>query len=157
MSWLERLKIRQTIETLPTKTTETIFVVSVGSATGHIEEIACTADAANDAGLNSDCCCWPYSTAMNTREIRNFKTRLDRLITKGMDHDAAEQLADQLLNRDRDGDDRRLCLECRNLSRHADSWHCGNWKVAGVAIRSKDAQISLTFIRTLQRCNGWHS
>ncbi len=157
MNWIARLKIRKASESLPTKTTEKIFVVSVGSPIAHLEKISGAKDSANDPVLDLDRYCWPYSTAMSSQEIETFKRRFDKLITKGLEQCFAEKIADQLVKRDRDGDDRRFCLECKHLSRYLGSWRCSNWKIAGVAFRSKDAQIPVTLIRTLQRCIGWQS
>jgi hypothetical protein len=154
MSWITRLKMRQAIDVLPTKTTETVFVVSVGTVNSYVEKLT---DAANDTIRDLDRYCWPNSTAMNSQEIKNFKARLDKFTLKGLDLDAAEKLADQLLNRDRDGEDRCLCFECRHLSRYAGSWRCGNWKAAGIAHRSMDAKLPVAVVLILQRCNGWQS
>ena len=59
--------------------------------------------------------CWPHSPAMNTTEVDTFTARLARFIDKGVSYDEAERLADALVIRDREGDDRRLCLECPHL------------------------------------------
>lgn len=97
--------------------------------------------------------CWPHSTAMNTGEIDTFSVRLVRFISQGVSVSDAEALADRLVSRDRESDDRRLCLECLHL--HAGGgWRCGNWQRAGVATRARDATLAADFVNLLQRCDG---
>ena len=67
--------------------------------------------------LDPDPWCWPHSTAMNAAEIDRFTMRLARFTDKGLTLADAEALADKLVIRDREGDDRRLCLECLHLRR----------------------------------------
>lgn len=67
--------------------------------------------------------CWPNSPAMNGREIGIFSIRLEHLRSLGLDLDSAEKLADRLVIRDRDNDDRIVCFECCNLR---NGWLCIN-------------------------------
>ena len=93
---------------------------------------------------------------MNTVEIDAFTARLARFTAKGMSLSDAEALADKLVVRDREGDDRRLCLECVHLSGFGPtSWRCGNWQAAGIAIRSHDTQLPADLVLQLQRCGGF--
>lgn len=86
---------------------------------------------------------WPHSSAMNTAELDTFTARLARFTDKGMNLDDAEKLADSLVTRDREGDDRRLCLECVHLAGHSlGAMRCGNWRRAGLVV-------------LLQRCDGF--
>ena len=63
-----------------------------------------------------DADCWPHSTAMTGAEIDTFTARLARFTDKGLlDLDAGERLADKLVIRGREQDDRRQCLECTHL------------------------------------------
>jgi hypothetical protein len=94
---------------------------------------------------------WPHSTAMNTVEIEAFTARLATFADKGVSHGEAEALADQLVTRDREGDDRRLCLECLHLQWYG-SWHCGAWQSA-IAAREG---LAPDLIRILQRCDGFN-
>ncbi len=99
--------------------------------------------------------CWPNGTAMNSTELDRFTARLDRFTNKGVIHADAERLADRLVIRDRDSDDRRSCLECTHLGGHGrTSWRCGNWQAAGVAIRARDNQLPADLVQQLQRCDG---
>lgn len=112
--------------------------------------------AANDPVPDSDRHCWPYSSAMNTGEIDAFTARLARFTGKGLRLADAEPLADKLVMRGRDADDRRLCLECAHLAgRAGGSWGCKNWQRAGVALRARDAQLPPELVRRLQRCDGF--
>jgi hypothetical protein len=99
---------------------------------------------------------WPDSTAMTGRDADIFTARLARFTAKGVTHDEAGQLADKLATRDREADDRRLCLECSHLAGYgAGSWRCGNWQRAGVALRARDAGLPGDLVRLLQRCGGF--
>jgi len=105
---------------------------------------------------NSDRWCWPHSTAMTGSEIDLFTARLARFTTKGLTHGDAEPLADKLVIRDRDDDDRALCLECTYLAGYGrTSWRCGNWQRAGVARQSSDVQLPAGLVFQLQRCNDF--
>lgn len=157
MNWLARLK---KIETAPrhdaTKPTKPGFVGFVGTPPGHIQKTEGELSAANDPTPDPDHCCWPHSEAMNTREIDTFTARLARFTDKGLGLDQAEALADKLVRRDREPDDRRLCLECAHLAGHSGAnWRCRNWQVAGVACQERDALLSAALVFQLQRCDGF--
>lgn len=111
--------------------------------------------AANDPAPDPDRHCWPHSTAMTGREIDTFTARLSRFTDKGLNLNDGETLADKLVTRDRESDDRRLCLECLHLAGHAGTWGCRAWQRAGVAIKARDAGIPGDLVRTLQRCDGF--
>jgi hypothetical protein len=152
MSWLERLKNQQAFVQRPTKTTETVFVVSVGTSAGHLKKKGDAVDAANDPVPDPDWYCWPRSSAMNGREINAFMARLARFSDMGLGLEVAEAIADRLVVRDRDADDRSVCLECTHLRRER---RCANWEHAGVAVRASAAQLPAEFVSLLQRCNGF--
>ena len=108
------------------------------------------------ADTDPDRWCWPHGTAMNTVEIDTITARLARFTDKGMRLTDAEALADKLVVRDREGDDRQLCLECVHLSGVGPtSWRCGNWQAAGIAIRPHDTQLPAELVVQLQRCGGF--
>ena len=110
--------------------------------------------ATNDPAPDLDRHCWPHSTAMTGREIDTFKARLSRFTDKGMSATDCEALAGKLVLRDREADDRRVCLECRNLSGYSPgSWRCSNWKTAGVGASS----LPLDLVLMLQRCDGFEN
>lgn len=95
---------------------------------------------------DSDRDCWPNGPAMNAGEIERFEARVTLFRRRGLTTEQAEAMVDKLLRRDREGDDRRLCLECRHLSGR----RCAAWRVAGIGgpdvgdLRTK-----------LQRCDGF--
>ncbi len=100
--------------------------------------------------------CWPHSPAMNGAEIDTFTARLHQFTDKGLPSAGGEMLADKLVIRDREQDDRRVCLECGHFAGHgAGSWRCDNWQAAGVGIRSRDAQLPADLVVQLQRCDGF--
>jgi hypothetical protein len=89
---------------------------------------------------------------MNGAEIDTFMARLARFIDEGLVLEEAEALADKLVIRDREADDRRVCLECVHL-RHGG--RCGNWQQAGIAIKAIGTRFPDDFITILQRCDGF--
>ena len=111
--------------------------------------------AENDPAPDADRWAWPHSTAMTGAEIDTFTARLVRFTDKGLILDDGEALADKLVTRDREDDDRRLCLECLHLGGYGQaSWRCGNWQSAGIAIRARDNQLPRDLVFELQRCDG---
>ena len=92
--------------------------------------------------------CWPHSTAMNTAEIDRFLARVEVLQRKDMGLNAAEALADAMVMRDRDGDDRRSCFECQHFRHRRKT--CGNFSAAGGG-----QELGSDLAATLQRCPGF--
>ena len=108
-----------------------------------------TQSPSSDMPPDPDRCCWPHSTAMNTAEIDRFLARLETFIRKGMGLDAAETLADALVLRDRETDDRRSCSECANLERSGRCTAARAGQIVGAAENMEP-------VRTvLQRCEGF--
>lgn len=94
----------------------------------------------------ADLSCWPHSDAINTAELHALVVRTERFIRQGISGDEAGLLANRLVTRDRDGDDRRLCLECSWLG---DGGRC----IAAATGRLPDSDRRLEPVRTvLQRC-----
>lgn len=110
--------------------------------------------AANDtlaeATANPERWNWPHSEAMNEVEINTFTERLARFTDKRASLEVAERLADKLVIRDREGDDRRLCLECVYLQSNG-HWRCFNSRVADVAPEGLASEL----VFSLQRCCGF--
>ena len=168
MSWLARLKKPETIpKACPAETAKSVSAVSAGSIRRTSEKT----DAENapatlkhewpknlqtiaiaPAGLDADRWSWPHSSAMNNAEIEVFTQREHQFNQRGLAQQAAQKLADQLVNRDREGDDRHLCLECGNLSR-AEAWRCSQWQRAGLGGR----QVPAVLIKQLQRCPAFRA
>ncbi len=94
---------------------------------------------------------WPHTAAMNTAEIGTFTARLHLFTRRGLDDTEAETLADGLVIRDRDEDDRRLCLECLHLKGCGTSWTCNQWRRAGLAVSGVPADV----VRLPQRCDNF--
>ena len=153
MIWLARLKKQKTTSTHPTKPTELGFVGFVGDPSGHIQKIESVAPAANHKApaLDPDRWCYPYSTAMNTAEIDTFTVRLARFTDWGVILEDAERIADRLVIRDREQDDRVVCVECKYLQ----GLTCRNWIKAGIAIKAEGAILPSSFTVLLQRCDGF--
>ncbi len=111
--------------------------------------------AANDFARDPDRWCWPHGSAMNTAEIDTFMGRLARFSDKGLTLADAEPLADRLVIRDREQDDRQLCLECIHLQGGIGRWRCGNAVAAGVGLGAGDGQIPNDLALQQQRCDGF--
>lgn len=173
MSWLERLKKKQMPPYMDaTNATKPGFVGFVASIPAPIQKTECVSAAANDpaqaVGLvakqevatlvtaepaampDPDRWCWPHSAAMTGREIDAMAERTGLFNRRGLAALDAELLADKLVNRDREGDDRRLCLECVCLSR-VGGWRCNQWQRAGLG----GAGVPAGLVIQLQRCDGF--
>ena len=77
-----------------------------------------------------------------------FTARHARLLRAGYMNTDAEDLAERLTLRDRDADDRRLCIECK----HYRPGRCGNRERAGLRL----PDVGRDLAATLQRCAGFH-
>ena len=178
MNWLARLK---KIDTAPergaTEPTKPGFVGFVAPGMAPMQKTGPDSPAANDAAqvlalvansevskqvaspaalfADPDRWAWPYSQAMTGREIDTLTARLARFNDKGLSLSDGEALADKLVTRDRDADERRMCLECVHLAGHAGIWGCKNWQRAGVAVRARDARLSAALVLQPQRCDGF--
>jgi hypothetical protein len=98
--------------------------------------------------------CWPHSDAMNGQEIDAMVARISRFRGKGMGVDAAELLADKLVQRDRGLDDRVVCLECVSLLGNTrGAQRCANWQKANLG--QKASALPPEFVLALQRCLGF--
>lgn len=155
MKWLQRLKAAAKARTDATKPTEPGFVGFVACLDGASEKFTAQQQPpANEATSNPDRWCWPHGAAMNTAEIDTFAARLARFTDKGLHLDNAEALADRLVRRDREMDDRRLCVECVHLQ-GIGRLRCGNAVVARIGLSAADAQLPSDLTHQLQRCTGF--
>jgi len=110
---------------------------------------------ANDPGQpdpDPDRWCWPHSEAMNGAEVERMISRLDMFARRGIAQADAEALADQLVIRDREQDDRHCCAECTALIRSGTS-RCCRALAAGLA----GAGLPSDLVVQLQRCPAFQS
>ena len=169
MNWLARLKKIDTTPTAEaTEPTKPGFVGFVAPGMASVQKTGTDSPAANDPAQvlalvssqtpvwqDSDRWCWPHSQAMTGREIDTFTARMHHFILRGLLESDAETLADKLVTRDREADDRRLCLECTHLAGHAGAWGCRNWQRAAIASMARQAQLPAALVIQPQRCNGF--
>lgn len=159
MNWLARLKKIDTAPTAEaTEPTKPGFVGFVAPCMAPIQKTGADSLAANDPATvthDPDRWAWPHSQAMTGREIDTFTARLHHFTRRGLVALDAERLADKLVTRDREADDRRLCLECVHLAGRADVWGCRNWQRAGIASMARQAQLSAALVNQPQRCDGF--
>lgn len=155
MKWLQRLKAAAKARIDATKPTEPGFVGFVACPDGPSEKfIAPQHPSANEVTADPDRWCWPHGSAMNTAEIDAFTARLARFTDKGLTLNDAEALADKLVQRDREMDDRRICMECVHLQ-DAGRWRCSNTVMAGISLHTADTQLPSSLTHQLQRCAGF--
>ena len=89
------------------------------------------------------------AVAWTDADIARFEDRRARLMRWGWSEAEAEKLAERLVRRDREGDDRVSCIDCR----HYRAGRCGNHERAG--LRAPDVGRDLAAM--LQRCEGFET
>jgi len=161
--WLERLK---DVDTRTTDAREPRQPYQGDEDTGFLGFQACPpaasqqsdfgervkTEAANSgSALDPDRWCWPHSAVLTSAEIDLFLSRLARFTDKGLSYGDAELLADSLVNRDREGDDRRMCLECSALGSNGRCMVAARRGLSG-AVRHLEPVINV-----LQRCEGFRA
>ncbi|MDP1647981.1 MAG: hypothetical protein Q8M01_07255 [Rubrivivax sp.] len=87
------------------------------------------------------------AVAWTDGDIARFLDRRARLLRWGWPEPEAEKLADRLVRRDREADDRVSCTDCR----HYRPGRCGNHRQAG--LHAPDVERDLAAM--LQRCPGF--
>ena len=83
----------------------------------------------------------------NDAEIETFTARTLLFLRRGINATDVDDLAERLTLRDRDIDERRLCLECS----HYTPGRCGNHRGAGLNV----PEIGRDLPVALQRCSGF--
>ena len=87
------------------------------------------------------------AVAWTDADIARLNLRRARLIRWGWPEAEAEKLADRLVRRDRDADDRVSCIDCR----HYRPGQCGNRRRAGLNAPA----VGRDLVAMLQRCPGF--
>ena len=87
------------------------------------------------------------AVAWTDADIARFENRRARLLRWGWGEAEAERLADRLVRRDREGDDRVSCTECRHYRRG----RCANHRQAGIG----GPEVGHDLAAMLQRCEGF--
>jgi hypothetical protein len=151
MNWLARLKKSSgSAQEDATKATEAPFVAFVAPSPAPLQKFEVSAELVNDPEFDAgdmDRWCWPHSEAMTGAEIDRMAARVALFSSRGLRFEESERLADALVKRDREMDDRRMCVECANLRGR----QCAAWQIAGAG-RTVEAIIQLP-----QRCPGFES
>ena len=86
------------------------------------------------------------AVAWTDADIVAYLGRRARLVRWGWTEANAERLAERLVRRDRESDDRGACVECR----HYRPGRCGNHRDAGMY----SAELGRDLAAMLQRCGG---
>jgi len=85
--------------------------------------------------------------AWTDADIARFETRRARLLRWGWAEPDAEALAERLVIRDRERDDRVSCTDCQHYRPN----HCGNHRRAGLST----SEIARDLAALMQRCPGF--
>ncbi len=93
--------------------------------------------------------CWPHSDAMNDAELERFAKRAQAFTRREITAEDAEAMANRLVIRDREQDDRHTCLECATYR----AGRCGNHRSAGL----QASELGRDLATRLQRCPGFQS
>ena len=89
------------------------------------------------------------AVAWTDGDIARFEGRRARLMRWGWSEAEAERLVDRLVRRDREGDDRVSCTDCR----HYRAGRCGNHAPAGL----NGPEVGRDLATMLQRCPGFQT
>jgi hypothetical protein len=136
---------------------QTVAKIAVAQASApeiHSRDLLPDGAVTQECDLNPDRYCWPHSVAMNSREIDLFLVRLEAFVARGLNESKAEELADRLVRRDRESDDRCTCFECSHL-KGFNHLGCDNWKVARISSTEEGALRNKDDCMILQRCDGF--
>ena len=119
INWTERCRayLAETRQAPTPKTPETPLSGVLGAPTRHLfgkTRPSLVGDPATD--------CWPYGPSLNAGEIATMERRIYLFKRHRVGLVEAERLADRLVLRDREVDDRVMCLECA----HGRSQRCPN-------------------------------
>lgn len=88
-----------------------------------------------------------HAGGWNDAEVAAFTTRVTLFMRRGVSVTDADDLAERLTLRDRDGDGRHACIECS----HYRPGRCGNHRRSGL----HTAELGRDLAVRLQRCDGF--
>ena len=92
-----------------------------------------------------------HAGAWDEGETGRFVARVSLFLRRGVGAEDADDLAERLVLRDRDGDDQRACVECRNLAGHVSTGlRCLAARAAGVG-----SGLPTVLVMQQQRCPGF--
>jgi hypothetical protein len=119
MNWLARLKNEKALGTHATKPTKPGFVGFVAPAPGASQKVECEAQTQPAPEPR-----WSDYTPASEEELARMMKRTEAFERMGLTFDEIDLVVDRLLRRDREGDDRHLCIECRHIRGSATGWRC---------------------------------
>jgi hypothetical protein len=67
---------------------------------------------------------WSDYTPASEGELARMAARTEAFERMGLTFDEIDLVVDRLLRRDREGDDRHLCIECQHVRGSATGWRC---------------------------------
>jgi hypothetical protein len=67
---------------------------------------------------------WSDYTPASEGELARMMKRTEAFERMGLTPDEVDRTVERLLRRDREGDDRRLCIECLHIRSSATGWRC---------------------------------
>lgn len=140
--WIERLQSK-TAHSLAGDTDETPKTPLVGvlSVLAVAPQGGCANFGPADSGPDLSAVAW------TDEDIARFLARRARLLRWGWSEPEAEKLADRLVRRDREQDERVSCTDCR----HYRPGRCGNYRQAGLTTPDLGRDLAAQ----LQRCRGF--
>ncbi len=174
ITWAERAKaaIAQKCKSGTAKTDETAFsrllavssvpAVAVSAMSETLSSVLAVHspivlenhDSSISVNEDPDRWCWPHSSAMNGAEIDRFLQRTSSYTERGIDTPGAERLADQLVARDRDLDERHTCMECTALKAASHGgWRCLRMHTDPLGGQSSKLPLAKDFVTLLQCCD----
>ena len=140
--WIERLQSK-TAHPLAGGADETPKTPLVGvlSVMAVATQGGCANSSPADSGPDLSAVAW------TDEDIARFLARRTRLLRWGWSEPEAEKLADRLVRRDREQDERVSCTDCR----HYRPGRCGNHRRAGLTTFDLGRDLAAL----LQRCDGF--
>ncbi|MCV2367323.1 hypothetical protein [Roseateles oligotrophus] len=160
MNWLARLKNKEGPKADPTKPTKPGFVGFVGTPAGTFANSGPSIEAANDPAhatplqqerttdATSQTPYWPNTQHANDSELDTMEARMMLFTRRGMADTEADQLADKLLQADRQQTGQVTCHLCQHFNPRRKT--CSNFKQAGVG-----QEVGSDLAAMLQRCPGY--